>query len=71
MIPLAEESAQRKDFVFAPLILPDEHFRCFGLSDYQTKHFDSPDRVRGEKVSILLQYTGRSSDEPNGEGKCQ
>lgn len=71
VIPLADESGQRKDFVFAPLFLPDEHFRRFGLSDYQTKHFDSPDRVRGEKVSILVQYTGRSSDEPNGEGKCQ
>ncbi|MCL8308626.1 hypothetical protein, partial [Pseudomonas putida] len=62
VIPLPEECGQRKDFVYAPLLLPDEHFRVFGTSDYQEKHFNSPDRVRGEKLSILLQYTSRYSD---------
>ncbi|WP_229611670.1 hypothetical protein, partial [Pseudomonas syringae] len=30
-------------------------------SDYQEKHFNSPDRVRGEKLRILLQYSDKSS----------
>jgi len=61
VIPLPDECGHRKDFVYAPVFLPDEHFRVFGPSDYQEKHFNSPDRVRGEKFSILLQYSDKSS----------
>ena len=61
VIPLPDECGHRKDFVYAPVFLPDEHFRVFGPSDYQEKHFNSPDRVRGEKLSILLQYSDKSS----------
>ncbi|MCO1623701.1 HNH endonuclease [Pseudomonas putida] len=67
VIPLPEECGHRKEFVYAPVFLPDEHFRVFGPSDFQEKHFNSPDRVRGEKLSILLQYSGISSDGPRQE----
>lgn len=67
VIPLPEECGQDKDFVYAPLFLPDEHFRIFGPSDYQMKHFNSPDRVFGEKLSILLQYNDKSTGGPGQE----
>lgn len=48
VIPLPEECGHDKDFVYAPVFLPDEHFRIFGPSDYQVKHFNSSDREFGE-----------------------
>ncbi|WP_321860501.1 HNH endonuclease [Pseudomonas paraveronii] len=71
VIPLPEECGQRKDFIYAPLLLPDEHFRVFGPSDYQEKDFSSPDRVRGEKLSILLQYSSRHTDAPAQESPAE
>lgn len=64
VIPLPDEYDQQKTFVYAPLFLHEEHFRLFGPPDYQEKHFDSPDRVHGEELRILLQYSDKFSDEP-------
>ncbi|WP_339492862.1 HNH endonuclease [Pseudomonas sp. EA_15y_Pfl2_R67] len=64
VIPLPEECGQSKDFVYAPVFLPDAHFRLFGPSDYQEKQFDSSERVREEELTIRLQHAGKSIDGP-------
>ena len=58
VIPLPEESGKNKEYVFAPLLMPDSHFRNYGLSDYCEKTFDSADRVVGEVSEVLIQYEG-------------
>lgn len=59
VIPVADESGKNKDFVFAPLLMPDSHFAQYGLSDYSEKYFLSVDRVVGEVVDVLIQYETR------------
>ncbi|WP_283188830.1 HNH endonuclease [Pseudomonas sp. PMCC200344] len=58
VIPLPEENGKNKIRVFAPLLMPDSHFREYGIPDYCEKSFNSGDRVVGEMSEVLIQYEG-------------
>jgi hypothetical protein len=58
IIPLPEESGKNKDHVYAPLLLPESHFKEFGISYFSTKHFDTDERVVGETAEIFIRYDG-------------
>jgi hypothetical protein len=55
-IPLSEEAGKEKSFVRAPLLMPDEHFRAFGLSNFEDKNFESGERVANEEVFLGLKF---------------
>ncbi|MGS0738107.1 MAG: HNH endonuclease [Pseudomonas sp.] len=67
VIPLSEESGQKKDFVYAPLLLPEKHFLQYGPSDYQEKNFLSGERVVGEVVDLHIRYETREPEGSVGE----
>jgi len=56
-IPLSAEAGKEKNYVRAPLLMPTEHFRAFGESDFEDKIFESGVRVENEEISVLIQYS--------------
>lgn len=61
-IPLSEEAGKEKSFVRAPLLMPDEHFRAFGLSNFEDKIFESGERVANEEVYLQLKFEEPRND---------
>lgn len=55
-IPVPEESGKQKHLVRAPLLMPEQHFRTFGLSNFDDKNFESAERVSSEDVCLQMQY---------------
>jgi hypothetical protein len=56
VIPLSDEAGKEKYYVRAPLLMPDEHFLIYGLSDFKDKNFESCERVENEEVCLQIQY---------------